>query len=133
MKLTSKQYAHVLYTLLKNSPKINHKSILKNFVLKLNRDRALKRKNDILYALSVLIEAENKSLSGVLYTAHEISKSEASEIETKMAKILGVNSTSLTLEKNEELLGGFKAVFDEYTVDASVLNNLLALREILIS
>ena len=130
MSKSSKQYALALHSLLEGKDKASRKKIMKNFVLKLEKDGALKKVNDILYILSDLYEKYEKS--GTLYVANDINKTELMKIEKKMADILEVKKTNLNIEKQESLIGGFKAVFDEYTVDASILRALKDLKTTII-
>lgn len=131
MKYASKQYAEALYEILKESDYRKSNLYFVNFIKLLKSKKDFKKMRFIESEL-LEIERREKNIADVEVLSPYVL---SSKTENEIKKIISffVRGTKKEIQiKNkidENLIGGFKARFGDYLIDASVKNLLLKLKK----
>lgn len=120
MKYTSKQYAATLISALTGKSEEGKKEILKKFLVVLQRNGDLGKRNQILEEVRREYFKQNDLSKVEVEVAGEVKEELKQEIEEALGKAISFYSKT-----NPNILGGIKILIDDETlIDASVKTQL---------
>lgn len=129
-KLTPKKYARALYELLQEAKNETERAEVIANVLQLvaaNRDTG--KLDAIVAALADIYDEAAGTVRGTLVTARKLSVEDNAMIMKEVAGLVGKEAAELETAVDETVLGGFKAVFKDRIVDATVKGQLNRLKQ----
>jgi len=134
MKISAKKYAQALYDVLveaKNEAEV--KIFIKNFILLLQQENIFLKIDDILLHFSAIYNKDKNVNDGELILAKTLDDKTIASVKNTIKNFLQVDAIDLQTKIDPKLIGGFKAVFSDYIIDASVHTCLKQLKKSLIS
>ena len=134
MKISAKKYAQALYESVENVKNAHDlKQSINNFVLILNKNNDLRKINDIFLQFAFIYNKKNNVNDGQLITASKLDDKTMKEIKTCIRDFLRAEDVNLSHQIDSGILGGFRAIFANYVIDASVRSRLNKLKHSLLS
>ena len=130
MKFSSKQYALALNEILKNSPPGKRDGFLINFVKLLKSKKDLKKIRFVEEEMNKMFFSERQEIEAEITSAYDLSGNSLRDIKRAIGDFLNKDVEKIILKQkiDEKIIGGFKAKFGDYLLDASVRNYLLKLK-----
>lgn len=129
-RLTPKKYARALYELLQAAPgEKERERIIVDFLSVIAANRATGELDAIVAALGDIYDEAAGIVQGVLVTARKLEAADIAAIKKKVAAAVGKETAELESVIDATVLGGFKAIFSDRIVDASVKGQLNRLRQ----
>ncbi len=125
--LTKDEKKAIIDNVFHSFPYENVKNTLK-VIIDNGRSRYIK---DILNAFVSLSNAKDGISEGFIYSAQKLTKEEIERISSSISKKIG-KKVYLLPKIDEELIGGFKIVIDDYVFDTSILHKIEELKSSLI-
>lgn len=128
--VSPKKYARALYELIGEArSEAQLRQLFRNFltVVAANRDTA--KLQAIVAALAQHYDEVSGTMRGTLVTARELDTAAIDMIQQNVAALIGAQTTVLERRVDESIVGGFKAVFTDRIVDASVKGQINRLKQ----
>ena len=132
--MSAKKYAQALYEVVDEAQdsKELDKSI-RNFILLLDRFNNFKKIDDIIRHFSFIYNKENNISDGELIIAQKFDDNVINKIKDCIKDFLQAKDVNLSQKIDEKIIGGFKAVFSDNIIDASIKSRLTNIKNSLIS
>ncbi len=135
MKLTSEQYAKLLYEASKTSNESEKKALIKGVAKLIKQNGAIAKLADIETRYQIIKKRNSGKLEGIVYTANKLDEKELSSIRREIASKKNISNKLISL-KNEidsEMKGGFVAKFENEILDGSLDNKIKKIKQALTS
>lgn len=134
MKISAKKYAQAFYEAISEVQNANElNTCIHNFILLLQQADMLAKIEDILIHFSALYNTAHNAYDGKVILAKEVDNEAMSNINKTIKDWLKADHVNLTYTTDHALIGGFKAIFPDYIIDASVKTKLKNLQHLLLS
>ena len=124
MKISVSQYARALFEMTSSCSEKELKKNLANFVLILNRDRALGKISEIIKSFNDIWSIEKGELSAELSSARDLGPATKDSIVEYLKNKTGAKKINLYEKSDTELIGGFILRYNSYIIDGSLKNTL---------
>lgn len=119
-KITTKEYAEILYELTNNKSTDEIKSSLKIFTAFLVKNKSVSLVDEIEKSYVRLTDSKNNVIRGKITTAQKLNRNELEEINKNVEKIFNAKEVILQEIEDKKLIGGWKIKTENYLIDASV-------------
>lgn len=131
MKYTTKQYAEALYEILKDQNSHKKNLYIANFIklLKLKKDF---KKMRFIESELMEIERKEKNIADIeVFSPFVLSAKTENEVKKIFSSFVQGAEKDFRIKNkiSEDLIGGFKAYYGGYLIDASIKNLLLKLKK----
>jgi len=93
----------------------------------------LSKSESILYALSNLIDHENKTIRAKLYSVNKLEKPIIDKVEQELKDRYKIEKVYITEIEDKNILGGIKIEIDDEIIDLSLLKKVTQLKKHLLN
>ncbi|MFA5155020.1 MAG: F0F1 ATP synthase subunit delta [Patescibacteria group bacterium] len=128
MKISARQYAAGLFAALEGQDAAGVKKVLKNFVERLARDRALSQAAAIIAAFQEIRDQAYGELSAELVSARDLGSAGKEMIIDYLKGRTRAKTVRLSEKTDPGLLGGFVLSYDSRVLDGSLRSSLASLK-----
>ncbi|OGI78292.1 hypothetical protein A3C57_01610 [Candidatus Nomurabacteria bacterium RIFCSPHIGHO2_02_FULL_33_12] len=107
--------------------------VISNVVKFLSKKGILSKSESILYALSNLIDHENKTIRAKLYSVNKLEKPIIDKVEQELKDRYKIEKVYITEIEDKNILGGIKIEIDDEIIDLSLLKKVTQLKKHLLN
>lgn len=128
MKISIRQYAQSLFEATRDKDGAALATVLKNFVVILNRDRVLNKASEIMACFCEICDQATGEVAAEVITARELGKSAKDLVVNYLKSRTDAKKINLSSVIDKSLIGGFILRYDSKVIDGSLKNSLATLK-----
>lgn len=128
MKVSSKQYAQVLYKLTKDKSSEEVDIVVKKFVANLRSKQKLNSIDQVIKQFVKIYNKENSIVEAIVSTGREVDEKTVENIKKILKERYKAEKIEMEMKVDEKLKGGIKIMVEEDILDNSIAGKLARLR-----